>query len=71
MICTRSIDGAVTTFAIVADVQDFSWNNLILEFANLCRWCNNTINFQASKARSEFIQMKREQEEWEIDEFRG
>ncbi len=67
-----SIDGAVTTFAIVAGVIGASLPSgiiLILGFANLFAdgFSMAAANFQASKARNEFIQMKRKQEEWEID----
>jgi VIT1/CCC1 family predicted Fe2+/Mn2+ transporter len=67
-----SIDGAVTTFAIVAGVVGASLSPgiiLILGFANLFAdgFSMATANYQASKARNEFVQMKRKQEEWEID----
>ncbi|QLH03693.1 hypothetical protein C5F47_09155 [Nitrosopumilus cobalaminigenes] len=67
-----SIDGAVTTFAIVAGVMGASLPSaiiLILGFANLFAdgVAMAAANYQASKARNEFIQMKRKQEEWEID----
>lgn len=67
-----SIDGAVTTFAIVAGVVGASLSPsiiLILGFANLFAdgFSMAAANYQASKARNEFIQMKRRQEEWEID----
>lgn len=67
-----SIDGAVTTFAIVAGVIGASLPSgivLILGFANLFAdgFSMAAANFQAAKARNEFIQMKRKQEEWEID----
>ena len=67
-----SIDGAVTTFAIVAGVIGASLPYgiiLILGFANLFAdgFSMAAANFQASKARNEFVQMKRKQEEWEID----
>lgn len=67
-----SIDGAVTTFAIVAGVVGASLPYgiiLILGFANLFAdgFSMAAANFQASKARNEFVQMKRKQEEWEID----
>jgi len=67
-----SIDGAVTTFAIVAGVVGADLSPiiiLILGFANLFAdgFAMAAANFQASKARNEFIQMKRKQEEWEID----
>ncbi|QLH05455.1 hypothetical protein C5F49_09050 [Nitrosopumilus oxyclinae] len=67
-----SIDGAVTTFAIVAGVMGASLSStiiLILGFANLFAdgFSMAASNYQASKARNEFVQMKRKQEEWEID----
>ena len=67
-----SIDGAVTTFAIVAGVIGASLPAgiiLILGFANLFAdgFSMAAANYQASKARNEFVQMKRSQEEWEID----
>ena len=67
-----SIDGAVTTFAIVAGVVGASLPSgiiLILGFANLFAdgFSMAAANYQASKARNEFVSMKRRQEEWEID----
>lgn len=67
-----SIDGAVTTFAIVAGVVGASLSPgiiLILGFANLFAdgFSMAAANYQASKARNEYIEMKRRQEEWEID----
>jgi vacuolar iron transporter family protein len=67
-----SIDGAVTTFAIVAGVMGASLPStiiLILGFANLFAdgFSMAAANYQASKARNEFVEMKRRQEEWEID----
>lgn len=67
-----SIDGAVTTFAIVAGVVGASLAPgiiLILGFANLFAdgFSMAAANYQASKARNEFIEMKRKQEEWEIE----
>ena len=67
-----SIDGAVTTFAIVAGVVGASLSPgiiLILGFANLFAdgFSMAAANYQASKARNEYIEMKRNQEEWEID----
>ncbi|MCV0430796.1 VIT1/CCC1 transporter family protein [Nitrosopumilus sp.] len=67
-----SIDGAVTTFAIVAGVMGASLPAviiLILGFANLFAdgFSMAAANYQASKARNEFVEMKRRQEEWEID----
>ena len=71
-----SIDGAVTTFAIVAGVVGAGLSPgiiLILGFANLFAdgFSMAAANFQASKARNEFIQMKRKQEEWEIDNLQN
>ena len=67
-----SIDGAVTTFAIVTGIVGASLPTgiiLILGFANLFAdgFSMAAANYQASKARNEFVQMKRRQEEWEID----
>ena len=67
-----SIDGAVTTFAIVAGVMGAALPStiiLILGFANLFAdgFSMATANYQASKARNEFVEMKRKQEELEID----
>ena len=67
-----SIDGAVTTFAIVAGVMGASLSAgiiLILGFANLFAdgFSMAAANYQASKSRNEFVEMKRRQEEWEID----
>ena len=67
-----SIDGAVTTFAIVAGVVGASLSPtiiLILGFANLFAdgFSMAAANYQASKARNEYIEMKRKQEEWEIE----
>lgn len=67
-----SIDGSVTTFAIVAGVVGASLPSgiiLILGFANLFAdgFSMAAANYQASKARNEFIEMKRKQEEWEIE----
>ncbi len=69
-----SIDGAVTTFAIVAGVMGASLPSaiiLILGFANLFAdgFSMAAANYQSSKARNEFIEMKRKQEEWEIDKL--
>ena len=66
-----SIDGAVTTFAIVAGVVGAGLSPgiiLILGFANLFAdgFAMASANFQASKAKNEFIEMKQRQEEWEI-----
>ena len=67
-----SIDGAVTTFAIVAGVMGASLPStiiLILGFANLFAdgFSMTAANYQASKAKNEFVKMKRRQEEWEIE----
>lgn len=67
-----SIDGAVTTFAIVAGVVGAGLSPgiiLILGFANLFAdgFAMASANFQASKAKNEFIEMKRRQEECEIE----
>ena len=67
-----SIDGAVTTFAIVAGVVGASLSPgiiLILGFANLFAdgFSMAAANYQASKTRNEYIEMKRKQEEWEVD----
>ena len=67
-----SIDGAVTTFAIVAGVVGAGLSPgiiLILGFANLFAdgFSMAAANYQASKARNEFVEMKRKQEEWEIE----
>ncbi len=67
-----SIDGAVTTFAIVAGIMGASLPVgiiLILGFANLFAdgFSMAAANFQASKAKNEFVKMKRKEEEWEID----
>lgn len=70
-----SIDGVVTTFAIVAGVVGASLSPniiLILGFANMFAdgFSMAVANYQASKAQKEFIQMKRKQEEWEIDNLK-
>ena len=70
-----SIDGAVTTFAIVAGVVGAALSPniiLILGFANMFAdgFSMAVANYQASKARIEYIQMKRKREEWEIDNQR-
>ena len=67
-----SIDGAVTTFAVIAGVVGASLSPtiiLILGFANLFAdgFSMAAANFQSAKARNQFIEMKRKQEEWEID----
>ena len=70
-----SIDGAVTTFAIVAGVVGAGLSPgiiLILGFANLFAdgFAMAIANYQASKAKNEFIEMKRNQEEWEVDNLK-
>ena len=70
-----SIDGAVTTFAIVAGVIGAGLSPgiiLILGFANLFAdgFAMAAANYQATKAKREFIEMKQKQEEWEIDHLR-
>ena len=70
-----AIDGAVTTFAIVAGVVGASLSPgiiLILGFANLFAdgFSMAAANYQASKARNEYVEMKRKQEEWEIDNLK-
>ena len=70
-----SIDGAVTTFAIVAGVVGANLSPtiiLILGFANLFAdgFAMAAANYQATKAKREFIEMKQKQEEWEIDHLR-
>lgn len=67
-----SIDGSVTTFAVVAGAIGASLSPmviLILGFANLFAdgFSMAIGNYQASKARLEFIQKERKREEWEID----
>ncbi len=67
-----SIDGTVTTFAIVAGVIGASLAPgiiLILGFANLFAdgFSMAAANYQAVKAKNEFIKMKRKQEEYSID----
>jgi len=64
-----SIDGAVTTFAIVAGVVGAGLPSviiLILGFANLFAdgFSMSASSYQASKARNEYIEMKRKREEW-------
>jgi VIT1/CCC1 family predicted Fe2+/Mn2+ transporter len=67
-----SIDGAVTTFAVVAGVVGASLSTniiLILGFANMFAdgFSMAVANYQSAKAHNEFVQMKRRREEWEID----
>ena len=69
-----SIDGAVTTFAVVAGVVGAGLAPnivLILGFANLFAdgFAMAVANYQASKAQQEFIAMKRKNEEYEIENF--
>jgi VIT1/CCC1 family predicted Fe2+/Mn2+ transporter len=70
-----SIDGAVTTFAIVAGVVGAGLSPgiiLILGFANLFAdgFAMASANYQASKAKNEFIEMKRKEEEWEVENLK-
>lgn len=67
-----SMDGSVTTFAVVAGAIGASLSPmvvLILGFANLFAdgFSMAIGNYQASKARAEFIQKEKKREEWEID----
>lgn len=67
-----SIDGSVTTFAIVAGVIGASLSPgiiLILGFGNLFAdgFAMAVGSYQASKTRNQFIEMKRKQEELKID----
>jgi vacuolar iron transporter family protein len=67
-----SFDGSVTTFAIVAGAIGASLSPMIviiLGFANLFAdgFSMAIGNYQASKARIEYIQKERAREEWEID----
>jgi VIT1/CCC1 family predicted Fe2+/Mn2+ transporter len=67
-----SFDGSVTTFAIVAGAIGASLSPMIvviLGFANLFAdgFSMAVGNYQASKARIEYIQKERAREEWEID----
>jgi len=67
-----SIDGTVTTFAIVAGVVGASLSPsiiLILGFANLFAdgFSMAVSNYQALKAKMEYIEMKKKREEWEIE----
>ena len=67
-----AVDGSVTTFAIVAGVIGASLSPgiiLILGFGNLFAdgFAMAAGSYHASKARNQFIEMKRKQEEWEID----
>lgn len=67
-----SFDGSVTTFAIVAGAVGASLSPviiLILGFANLAAdgFSMAAGNYQATKARMEFIEKERRREEWEIE----
>jgi vacuolar iron transporter family protein len=67
-----SFDGSVTTFAIVAGAVGASLSPLIvliLGFANLAAdgFSMAAGNYQATKARIEFIQKERRREEWEVE----
>jgi VIT1/CCC1 family predicted Fe2+/Mn2+ transporter len=67
-----SFDGSVTTFAVVAGAVGASLSPvivLILGFANLAAdgFSMAAGNYQATKARIEFIQKERKREEWEIE----
>ena len=67
-----SIDGAVTTFAVVAGVTGASLSPnivLILGFVNQFAdgFAMAVANYQAVRAQKEYVQMKRKQEEWQID----
>jgi VIT1/CCC1 family predicted Fe2+/Mn2+ transporter len=67
-----SFDGSVTTFAIVAGAIGASLSPtvvVILGFANLFAdgFSMAVGNYQASRARIEYIQKERAREEWEID----
>ena len=69
-----SIDGAITTFAVVAGIIGAGLAPnivLILGFANLFAdgFAMAVASYQASKAQQEFIAMKRKNEEYEIDNF--
>jgi len=63
-----SIDGAVTTFAVVAGVVGASLSTniiLILGFANMFAdgFSMAVANYQSSKAQKEYVEMKRKREE--------
>jgi VIT1/CCC1 family predicted Fe2+/Mn2+ transporter len=67
-----SFDGSVTTFAVVAGAIGASLSPaivLILGFANLGAdgFSMAVGNYQATKARMEFMQKERKREEWEVD----
>jgi VIT1/CCC1 family predicted Fe2+/Mn2+ transporter len=67
-----SFDGSVTTFAVVAGAIGASLSPaivLILGFANLGAdgFSMAVGNYQAAKARIEFVQKERKREEWEVE----
>ena len=67
-----SIDGVVTTFAVVAGASGATLSPsvvLILGFANLFGdgFSMAIGNYLATKARKEYIEKERRREEWEID----
>jgi VIT1/CCC1 family predicted Fe2+/Mn2+ transporter len=67
-----AFDGSVTTFAIVAGAIGASLSPMIvvvLGFANLFAdgFAMAVGNYQATKARIEYIQKERKREEWEIE----
>jgi VIT1/CCC1 family predicted Fe2+/Mn2+ transporter len=67
-----AFDGSVTTFAIVAGAIGASLSPMvvvILGFANLFAdgFAMAVGNYQATRARIEYIQKERKREEWEID----
>ena len=67
-----SFDGSVTTFAVVAGAVGASLSPMVvivLGLANLFAdgFAMAAGNYQATKARIEFIQKERKREEWEID----
>lgn len=67
-----SFDGSVTTFAVVAGAIGASLSPvvvLILGFANLAAdgFAMAVGNYQATKARLEFIEKERKREEWEVE----
>lgn len=67
-----SFDGSVTTFAVVVGAIGASLSPmivLILGFANLFAdgFAMSAGNYQATRARIEFIQKERKREEWKVD----
>lgn len=67
-----SFDGAVTTFAVVAGAIGASLSPaivLILGFANLGAdgFSMAVGNYQATKARIEYVEKERKREEWEVE----